>query len=182
MDSAAYGKTKEDAVVDDEELLVALLNSAPVHDGQPTDELDGASGHALLSRFGGTGTTTEVESAKRMRDALQRVIRGQDASDELQPLLARASLRPHATAEGIDWQLDAPADERLAIRAARAWSQVQRDLPGRLRPCANTECNLFLIDHSRPGTAKWCSMATCGNRMKVRAHAKRQRSTSPASS
>ncbi|NJC55654.1 CGNR zinc finger domain-containing protein [Brevibacterium marinum] len=47
--------------------------------------------------------------------------------------------------------------------------------PGRLRACANTECNLFLIDHSRPGTAKWCSMFTCGNRMKVRAHAQRTR-------
>ena len=31
------------------------------------------------------------------------------------------------------------------------------------------------IDHSRPGTAKWCSMSTCGNRMKVRAHARRTR-------
>ena len=32
-----------------------------------------------------------------------------------------------------------------------------------------------LLDRSRPGTAKWCSMATCGNRMKARAHAQRTR-------
>ncbi|WP_326937864.1 CGNR zinc finger domain-containing protein [Frigoribacterium sp. Leaf415] len=54
-----------------------------------------------------------------------------------------------------------------------AWSSVTSTLPGRLRACANDECNLFLVDHSRPGTAKWCSMATCGNRMKARAHARR---------
>ncbi|WP_342211769.1 MULTISPECIES: CGNR zinc finger domain-containing protein [Frigoribacterium] len=54
-----------------------------------------------------------------------------------------------------------------------AWSSVTSRLPGRLRACANDECNLFLVDHSRPGSAKWCSMATCGNRMKARTHARR---------
>ncbi|MGN0119211.1 MAG: CGNR zinc finger domain-containing protein, partial [Streptomyces albidoflavus] len=54
-------------------------------------------------------------------------------------------------------------------------SRVTTELPGRLRPCANPRCNLFLIDHSRPGTARWCSMATCGNRMKARSHARRRR-------
>ncbi|WP_425503278.1 CGNR zinc finger domain-containing protein [Psychromicrobium silvestre] len=43
-------------------------------------------------------------------------------------------------------------------------------MPGRLRPCANLECNKFLIDHSRPNTARWCSMADCGNRLKARRH------------
>jgi predicted RNA-binding Zn ribbon-like protein len=43
-------------------------------------------------------------------------------------------------------------------------------MPGRLRPCANPECRLFLLDESRSGTARWCSMATCGNRLKARRH------------
>jgi predicted RNA-binding Zn ribbon-like protein len=51
-----------------------------------------------------------------------------------------------------------------------AWGEVERDLPGRLRPCANDECRLFLIDRSRAGTARWCSMSGCGNRMKARRH------------
>ncbi|MFJ9079539.1 CGNR zinc finger domain-containing protein [Streptomyces sp. NPDC102278] len=34
---------------------------------------------------------------------------------------------------------------------------------------------MFLIDHSRPGTARWCSMAVCGNRMKARTHARKRR-------
>ena len=29
---------------------------------------------------------------------------------------------------------------------------------------------MFLLDESRSGTARWCSMATCGNRLKARRH------------
>lgn len=84
-----------------------------------------------------------------MRAALQDVVRGRgDPPALIDPLLSHATLTPKVTTE---------------------------KLPGCLRPCANTECNLFLIDRSRPGTAKWCSMATCGNRTKARAHARRQR-------
>nr|WP_308471387.1 MULTISPECIES: CGNR zinc finger domain-containing protein [unclassified Pseudoclavibacter] len=56
-----------------------------------------------------------------------------------------------------------------------AWSSVITEFPGRLRACANHECTQFLVDHSRPGTAKWCSMAVCGNRMKARTHARRSK-------
>ncbi|MGV0807475.1 CGNR zinc finger domain-containing protein [Mycolicibacterium setense] len=34
----------------------------------------------------------------------------------------------------------------------------------------NPDYRLFLIDRSKPNTARWCSMATCGNRMKARRH------------
>jgi predicted RNA-binding Zn ribbon-like protein len=34
---------------------------------------------------------------------------------------------------------------------------------------------MFLIDHSKAGTARWCSMAVCGNRMKARRHYQRAR-------
>ncbi|MGO4300955.1 CGNR zinc finger domain-containing protein [Leifsonia sp. RAF41] len=43
-----------------------------------------------------------------------------------------------------------------------------------LGPCANPDCSKFLIDHSRPNSARWCSMAECGNRMKARRHYARQ--------
>jgi predicted RNA-binding Zn ribbon-like protein len=37
------------------------------------------------------------------------------------------------------------------------------------------ECALFLIDPSKPNTARWCSMVVCGNRMKARRHYERIR-------
>jgi hypothetical protein len=131
----------------DEELLLAVLNSAPVVDGHPTDALEGDHGRQLARSWGGVGSVDEAAQLRRARAALQAVIRGagSEAVDEL---------------------------ARVVVGAVRT-PRVAEQFPGRVRACANTECNLFLIDHSRPGTAKWCSMATCGNRAKARTHARR---------
>lgn len=42
-----------------------------------------------------------------------------------------------------------------------------------VRKCANPRCILYFRDTSRPRRRRWCSMAVCGNRMKVAAHARR---------
>jgi predicted RNA-binding Zn ribbon-like protein len=162
----------------DEELLLAVLNSAPVLDGRPTDTLVGEPGQESARSWGGTGTPAELDRLRRARDTIQAVVRGPAtaALDELTAVMAGAVRTPRVTTAGVAWELRAPADDRLAVELVLAWSSVQAAHPGRLRPCANDECNLFLVDHSRPGTAKWCSMATCGNRMKARAHAERTRS------
>lgn len=55
------------------------------------------------------------------------------------------------------------------------WYDVQERRPGRLRPCGNDECHLFFLDRSRANTARWCSMKTCGNRLKARRHQERAR-------
>jgi predicted RNA-binding Zn ribbon-like protein len=39
--------------------------------------------------------------------------------------------------------------------------------------CANPRCALYYRDRSRTRRRRWCSMAVCGNRMKVAAHAQR---------
>lgn len=161
-------------MIEDEALLLTVLNSSPVVNRAPSELLEGDRGSALAVRYGGTGSASELLSLRRARAALQSAIRGQDDTREhVSALLRNVALVPEVTAAGIRWELQAPADERLAARTVMAWSRMQTELPGRLRACANTDCNLFLIDHSRPGTAKWCSMATCGNRMKARNHARR---------
>ncbi|HTN55856.1 MAG TPA: CGNR zinc finger domain-containing protein [Microbacterium sp.] len=168
------------AMIEDEDLLLAVLNSAPITLGVRSDQLDGEIGWEFSERFGGVGTASEQAALRSSRDALHALIRGDDdaATAALSEVLATVSLSPRLDVDGIDWRLEAPSDRRLAARTILAWSRVLREAPGRLRPCANAECNLFLIDHSRPGTARWCSMATCGNRMKARAYATRARSTS----
>jgi predicted RNA-binding Zn ribbon-like protein len=161
--------------MEDEELLLAVLNSAPTREGLRREELAGPAGRDLARHHGGTGSAAELDHLRRMRDALQAAVRGeQGAVAAVGALLGRAVLAPAVSDDGIRWELRAPDDERLALRTAMAWSAVTTGLPGRLRPCANSECSLFLVDHSRPGTAKWCSMAACGNRMKARAHARRR--------
>jgi predicted RNA-binding Zn ribbon-like protein len=36
----------------------------------------------------------------------------------------------------------------------------------RVRECAGEDCGALFLDTSRPGTRRWCSMDTCGNRAK----------------
>jgi len=51
----------------------------------------------------------------------------------------------------------------------------------RIKKCGNPDCILFLYDTTRSHTRQWCSMAACGNRMKVAAFYKRQRAGRRAS-
>ena len=162
----------------DEDLLLAVLNSAPVVDGSVSDELDGVAGGAFARLLGGSGSEPEVSQLRRVRSALHAVIRDPVEAHlaALAAVLNQADRTPRVTLAGVRWEVRAPVDDQLAVRVLLAWSDIVETYPGRLRPCANGECNLFLIDHSRPGSAKWCSMATCGNRMKARAYASRTRS------
>ncbi|KAA9089133.1 CGNR zinc finger domain-containing protein [Microbacterium radiodurans] len=161
----------------DEELLLAVLNSEPVIDGRRSDHLDGEPGDRLVRSWGGTGSAGERDELRRVRSALHAAIRSSDAEalTVLAEVVSPAVQVPHVTSDGLSWRLTAPADRLLAVQAVAAWSSVVARFPGRVRACANGQCNLFLVDHSRPGTAKWCSMAACGNRMKARAHAERAR-------
>ena len=165
-------------MLSDEELLLNLLNSAPVIEGAPTDRLEGAAGRQLARSWGGTGSADELARIRRARQALQTVVRENDevAVTELAGILHNVVRTPRITPDGVVWDLHVPDDDRLAAGAVLAWSSVITEFPGRLRACANHECTQFLVDHSRPGTAKWCSMAVCGNRMKARTHARRAKS------
>ena len=155
----------------DEEFLLDLLNSTPVVDGVQRDVLD----TDWLRAREGTGTAAERAATGEARDVLQAIVRGDTQVDALTPLLEGVRRRPAVTADGVEWTVEAPSARRLAVRAVLAWDQVHRTSPGRLRPCANSECALFLLDHSKPNKARWCSMAVCGNRMKARRHYERTR-------
>ena len=167
----------------DEAFLLAVLNSTPVVDGVPADDLaDPARAGAWLASVGGTGTEAELRHVLKAREALQAVVRGDEPPAVLAPLLAGASCRPALTGGQVTWTLRVSPDRRLAVRAVLAWDTLAKSSPGRLRPCANGECQLFLIDHSKAGTARWCSMAACGNRMKARRHYQRSRTPGVRSS
>jgi hypothetical protein len=159
-----------------EDFLLALLNSTPVVDGVPSDDLaDPARGRAWLAAAGGLGTDAELLHVLRVRAALQAVVRGEPPPAVLAPELDGVASVP-AIADGhLTWSLSVTPERELAVRAILAWDALARRSPGRLRPCANDECRLFLIDRSKANAARWCSMAVCGNRMKARRHYQRAR-------
>jgi predicted RNA-binding Zn ribbon-like protein len=163
-------------ITSDEVFLLALLNSTPVIDGEPTDILaDPGQARAWLVSAGGLGTEAELRQVLKIRLALQAVVRGQAEPDVLSPVLRGVVSVPAITDGQVTWTLRVPHERRLAVRAVLAWDALAKHSPGRLRPCANDECRLFLIDRSKANAARWCSMAICGNRMKARRHYQRGR-------
>lgn len=149
------------------EVLLELLNTTPVVDGADTDMLaEDPAARAWLARR--DGDAEDIEAVRRLRDDLQRVVRGQARAEVLNRYLTGVARVPKIDDDGVVWDLGRSAG--WTARIALAWGEVQAALPGRLRPCANTECHLFLLDRSRGGTGRWCSMAGCGNRMKARRH------------
>ncbi len=160
---------------EDEELLLELLNTTPVVDGEPRDDLEqGKSANDWMRAHGIAPTDAELTALVNARAVLQAVVRGEKSPAGLQRFLGSVALRPTATKDGVDWQLVVEGPEG-AVRAVLAWDSLRVLQPGRLRPCANPECRLFLIDRSKPNSARWCSMAICGNRMKARRHYRRTR-------
>lgn len=143
-------------------VLLDLLNTTPVIDGQMVDLLD----RTWLRARGAKG---DVDDVRRLRDDLQRVVRGEADASVLRRHLTGVRQVPKIRDDRLMWSLVADWSARVVL----AWGELQDAMPDRLRACANEECRLFLIDRSRAGTARWCSMSGCGNRMKARRHYRR---------
>ena len=158
----------------DEASLLDLLNTTPVVDGTVRDELaDPAAARRWMRERGLAATKVETAALVEVRSVLHRVVRGEVGATALKPFVAGVALRPVMGPHGLDWRIEAGDAPASAVRAVLAWDALRISSPGRLRPCANSECRLFLIDRSKPNTARWCSMAICGNRMKARRHYRR---------
>ncbi|HET6733536.1 CGNR zinc finger domain-containing protein [Mycobacterium sp.] len=143
-------------------VLLELLNTTPVVDGRMIDLLD----QAWLRAHRATG---DLDDVQRLRNDLQRVVRGDIDASVLRRYLVDVRQKPEIGETGVEWMLEADWPAHLVL----AWGELHAEMPGRLRPCANDECRLFLIDRSRSGTARWCSMSGCGNRMKARRYYRR---------
>lgn len=165
----------------DEGLLLDLLNTTPVVDGKQRDVLaDRESAHAWLRAH--ALAENELNELIAVRNVLQAVVRGTASADALTPYLSAAAMRAHATDNGVEWELAVDDAMRGALRTILAWGALRAARPGRLRACANPDCRLFLIDRSKPNTARWCSMTTCGNRMKARRYHRRVRAAKATNS
>ncbi|AUS77215.1 hypothetical protein C1701_01245 [Actinoalloteichus sp. AHMU CJ021] len=156
--------------------LLDLLNSRPLVNGEEQDALGDPTRGARWARdHGGDGSPAELALLRAARDALRDVVTGASSPATLAPLLEGVRQIPEATPDGLRWTLETPPHARLAVEIVLAWAATEEHQPGRLRPCANDGCQLFLFDRSRANRARWCSMAVCGNREKARRHYARTR-------
>lgn len=160
----------------DETLLLDLLNTTPVVDGAPRDELaDAEAGRRWLTEHDQPATYDEWRAVVDARSTLQDVVRRSGSPAPLASFVAGVRYQAVFDGTGVGWRLEAPEGRTAAALAVLTWDALRVGSPGRLRPCANPECRRFLIDHSKPNSARWCSMALCGNRMKARRHYQRSR-------
>jgi predicted RNA-binding Zn ribbon-like protein len=157
-------------------VLLDLVNSRLVFPDEIYDEIGtDADAREWLRARGGSGSPAEIEGARRARAALVPFLRGEASDDVLTPWLA--GMRKSASLEDgrLAWSLDVDDELSVGVRALEEWDALQTPTGSRIRPCANQECQHFLVDHSKANSRKWHSMDTCGNRMKSRRHYARTR-------
>jgi predicted RNA-binding Zn ribbon-like protein len=167
----------------DEPFPLDLVNTWWIDGGAPRDLLASDAGlRAWLDEHGFEqvpASETTRSALAHARSALRGVVdRPADpaAAAALDEVLRDGRLRlgfdgrPTASA-------DVPSLERLpGWEAARQLLDILGEHPGRIRRCANEACVLVFLDTSRNGQRRWCSMASCGNRLKARRHWERSRS------
>ncbi|MGK5553498.1 CGNR zinc finger domain-containing protein [Actinomadura kijaniata] len=75
----------------------------------------------------------------------------------------------------LSWHAAEPVLATLALVARDALDLVTSPAIGRVHECAGPGCHALFLDSSRPGTRRWCSMNTCGNKVKKEALRSRRR-------
>lgn len=118
----------------------------------------------------------QVREARALREAVYALVTAAMAGTAVDATtrgrLNRAAAAPVAvpqlTPSGTVTHLaDAPVAATLSLVARDALDLATSPaLLARVRPCASPTCGALFLDHSRPGTRRWCSMDTCGNRAK----------------
>jgi predicted RNA-binding Zn ribbon-like protein len=132
--------------------------------------------------------TRALRQALALREALYRTFAGlaggrsprpadlETLNASLPSALARLRIASGDDGFGWEWEGDPQALDRLIWPVARdaAVFLTSADL-SRLRTCANPRCRWVFHDGTRSATRRWCSMAVCGNRAKVRRYYARHR-------
>lgn len=172
------------------EFTVALANTHPLASRSGDDELITVSDlDALLARFRYSGRIdhdeTERAEVALTRQRLRAIwdLGGEDAVTEVNAMLREADALPQLTRhDGSGWHWHAtaagvPLAERVRVEVALALADVIRmHAIDRLRMCEAPDCAGVLVDLSRNGSKRYCSVR-CGNRMNMVAFRERAADT-----
>ena len=160
----------------------AFVNTLDVDQG--TDvmrEPDGAS--AWLAQAGLLAPSVklggeDLELARDVRDAIRALLRSNGGEGERAAMsCARCASSPKVTRPPSTWSRSVRLARRRRQRArGRRSARPPADDPRRAsrrhvvttQVCANPECEWAFYDRSRNRQGAWCTMASCGNRLKNR--------------
>lgn len=160
-----------------------LVNTADLEDG--TDELRSPAGLRQWMRergMAGEGLDAAgLEEALALREALRAVCLAHAGTDvpavtleRLAGLLERGPLTLDVDAAGsvrIRPRAGLTGAGELIARAAAAIAAATADGSWpRLKACASESCRWVYYDRSPAGRSRWCTMAVCGSRAKMRTY------------
>ncbi|MDH6179869.1 putative RNA-binding Zn ribbon-like protein [Microbacteriaceae bacterium SG_E_30_P1] len=131
----------------------------------------------------GSVSEGDLRDARALREAIARAAvaasggAGPDAADvdvinlyaaipDIPPVLEGGGRRA-----GRSTARTAQALSVIARAAVQLFSPEERE---RIRACAADDCGVIFYDESRSNNRRWCSMARCGNRAKVREYRERR--------
>jgi len=167
--------------------VVVLCNTDPSASRSGADELATVDQLAdLLSSYSYTGRVdgdeAELRDVHRTRALLRQVwtLDRDDAVEAVNKMLRDAKALPHLVRHGsVDWHIhatepDSPLAERIQVEAALALIDVIRmNEMDRLRICEADDCEGLVLDLSRNGLKRFCTVR-CGNRMNMIAFRERR--------
>jgi predicted RNA-binding Zn ribbon-like protein len=143
---------------------------------------------ARLGVAGSPGGAEELELARGLRAALHHIFsalaRGQEPDpftlSRLRFAYAQAvAAGTHIPREdggfGLNWRDDEPRRVRFAVAADAVALLADPARIDRLHRCPGRDCGWVFLDTS--GRRRWCSMATCGSREKMRRMYERKRAS-----
>ena len=166
------------------QLVIDFVNTLDVEEGvdrtaNPTDLGEWLQGQGLRPADGPALGEAEHRQAMELREALRKVMRGHTDRDDA----VTAGRRLEAVAErgklsvrfGPAGTVDiAPrADGYAGVLARLLVPVTYAAMDGtwqRVKACDADDCQWAFYDASRNRSGRWCDMAVCGNRTKVRTY------------
>ena len=135
------------------------------------DEVDGAvsegdlrDAHALRAAIARAAAAASRDAAPAATDV--DMINLYAAIPDIPPSLGGGSRQAGRT--------HARTGQALSVIAREAVQLFSPDERERIRVCAADDCEVVFYDESRSNNRRWCSMARCGNRAKVRDYRERR--------
>ena len=133
----------------------------------------------LVRADGENAVAAELAAARELRPALRGALIAAAHGEEpraahLDALMqtyaeaaAAARLSPRDGAYVLDWPGEDPRKVRFAVAADAVALLADAPRLARVHVCPGRDCGWLFLDKS--GRRRWCSMATCGSRAKMRA-------------
>jgi predicted RNA-binding Zn ribbon-like protein len=171
------------------ELIRAFVNTADIDEGKDDLPTAASLGAWLAERGLGSGGRLGEADHRRaiaLREALRSLLLA-NAGEPLEPAAVRA-LNDEASRVRLVLRFDGegegeivPGGRGIERALGELLAIVHRAMADgswyRLKACATETCQWAFYDRSKNRSGRWCSMAVCGNRNKVREYRRRSRKT-----